>query len=129
VPRTPFWQIRFYDFNVWTAKKRVEKLNYMHQNPVKRGMVAEPGDWRWSSCRFYSLGEGGRVAVNEDWEKISFREWVCLELVVSATSHPTLAKCARVGHPSVRNGMRNQNLILRLYGVQEKIRAGGMFSG
>ncbi len=28
--RLPFWQARFYDFNVWTASKRVEKLNYMH---------------------------------------------------------------------------------------------------
>ncbi len=38
-----FWQARFYDFNVWTAKKRVEKLRYMHRNPVKRGLVASPG--------------------------------------------------------------------------------------
>src|SRR5271156_1587024 len=37
-PRS-FWQRRFYDFNVWSAKKRVEKLNYMHRNPVKRGLV------------------------------------------------------------------------------------------
>jgi putative transposase len=35
--RTPFWQARSYDFNVWTTKKRVEKLRYMHRNPVKRG--------------------------------------------------------------------------------------------
>jgi len=73
--RTPFWQARFYDFNVWTAKKRVEKLNYMHQNPVKRGLTMEPEDLRWSSYRFYALAEAGRVAVNEGWAKISFREW------------------------------------------------------
>ena len=35
-----FWQARFYDFNVWTAKKHIEKLRYMHRNPVKRGLVA-----------------------------------------------------------------------------------------
>jgi REP element-mobilizing transposase RayT len=34
-----FWQGRFYDFNVWTTRKRVEKLRYMHRNPVKRGLV------------------------------------------------------------------------------------------
>ena len=72
--RAPFWQARFYDFNVWTAKKRVEKLNYMHQNPVKRGLVASPEDWRWSSCRFYALNELGTVGVNEGWEKISFQD-------------------------------------------------------
>ena len=74
--RLPFWQARFYDFNVWTASKRVEKLNYMHQNPVKRGLVSTPEDWRWSSCRFYSLEESRAVRVNEGWEKISFQDRV-----------------------------------------------------
>ena len=34
--------------NVWSPKKRDEKLNYMHNNPVKRGLVKQPGDWPWS---------------------------------------------------------------------------------
>jgi putative transposase len=33
----PFWQARFYDFNVWTEDKRVEKLRYIHRNPVEHG--------------------------------------------------------------------------------------------
>ena len=49
--RAPFWQTRFYDFNVWSAKKRTEKLRYMHRNPVTRGLAATPEDWRWSSYR------------------------------------------------------------------------------
>jgi REP element-mobilizing transposase RayT len=68
-----FWQARFYDFNVWTTRKRVEKLRYMHRNPVKRGLVNSPEQWRWSSYRFYLLGEGGPVRVNEGWDEISFR--------------------------------------------------------
>jgi hypothetical protein len=32
-PQRVFWQARFYDFNVWTGKKRLEKLRYMHDNP------------------------------------------------------------------------------------------------
>jgi REP element-mobilizing transposase RayT len=47
VARLPFWQARFYDFNVWTTKNRVEKLRYMHRNPVKRGLVSSPEEWRW----------------------------------------------------------------------------------
>jgi putative transposase len=39
-----FWQRRFYDFNVRTLKKKLEKLAYMHLNPVKRGLVAHPND-------------------------------------------------------------------------------------
>jgi len=59
-----FWQHRFYDFNVWSEKKRIEKLRYIHRNPVKRGLVGRPEDWLWSSYRHYALRESGRVAVN-----------------------------------------------------------------
>ena len=59
------WQRRFYDFVVWTKHKRIEKLRYMHQNPVKRGLVLEPEQWRWSSYRHYAYGETGPVLVNE----------------------------------------------------------------
>jgi hypothetical protein len=34
--------------NVWSEKKIHEKLDYMHNNPLKRGWVAQPGDWPWS---------------------------------------------------------------------------------
>jgi len=53
------WQARFYDFNVWSQRKRVEKLRYMHDNPVKRGLVLEPEQWAWSSFRDYAYGEPG----------------------------------------------------------------------
>jgi putative transposase len=59
----PFWQARYYDFNVFTEAKRAEKLRYMHANPVKRGLVNEPADWLWSSCRYYQTGEQGRVKI------------------------------------------------------------------
>jgi putative transposase len=59
------WQRRFYDFNVYTARKRIEKLKYMHANPVKRGLVQEPEQWRWSSYRSYALGEEGAVKLNQ----------------------------------------------------------------
>jgi putative transposase len=60
------WQKRFYDFNVWTEGKRIEKLRYMHRNPMKRGLVSSPELWKWSSFRAYALGEPGPVKVN-DW--------------------------------------------------------------
>jgi len=60
-----FWQARFYDFNVWTEKKRIEKLRYIHRNPVKRGLVAAPEQWRWSSFRWYLCREVGPVRIND----------------------------------------------------------------
>jgi len=52
-----FWQRRFYDFNVWSVRKKNEKMNYMHFNPVKRGLVTNPTHWPWSSYCFYA-GKG-----------------------------------------------------------------------
>jgi putative transposase len=74
--RRAFWQARIYDFNVWTTKKRAEKLRYMHRNPAKRGLVESPEQWRWSSYRFYLFGESGPVRINEGWGEISFKDRV-----------------------------------------------------
>jgi len=49
------WNRRFHPFDVHSEAKLREKLNYMHNNPVKRGLVSSPGDWPWSSWRFYYL--------------------------------------------------------------------------
>jgi REP element-mobilizing transposase RayT len=46
---------RGHDMNIWSEEKHIEKINYMHNNPVKRGLVAQRGDWPWSSWRFYDL--------------------------------------------------------------------------
>ena len=62
-----FRQRRYYDFNVWSEEKRVEKLRYMHRNPVKRGLVEKPEDWQWSSFRHYATGELGTVEIESEW--------------------------------------------------------------
>jgi putative transposase len=63
----PFWQPRYYDFNVWSARKRVEKLRYIHNNPAKRGLVANPEEWAWSSSRHYASGEESMVEIESLW--------------------------------------------------------------
>jgi putative transposase len=59
-----FWQPRFHDFNVYSAYKLKQKLEYMHGNPVRRGLVKNPGDWMWSSFSFYEKGEFGLVKID-----------------------------------------------------------------
>jgi putative transposase len=63
-PPRAFWQPRFYDFNVYTKGKKTEKLNYMHANPVTRGLVKHPKDWPWSSWSFYWKGEPGLIRID-----------------------------------------------------------------
>ena len=48
-------------------RKQVEKLRYIHENPVKRGLVERPEDWRWSSFRHYSTGEESVVEIESHW--------------------------------------------------------------
>jgi putative transposase len=62
-----FWEARYYDFNVWSHHKFVEKLRYIHRNPVKRGLVIRPHDWIWSSYRHYANGEVEVVEIESQW--------------------------------------------------------------
>jgi putative transposase len=71
-PPQHVWQPRFYDFNIWSGRKRIEKLRYMHRNPVKRLLVSSPELWAWSSYRAYAFGERGPVRVN-DWEVLRMK--------------------------------------------------------
>jgi putative transposase len=66
----PIWQKRFYDFNVSTLKKRIEKLRYIHRNPVKRGLAEKPEDWAWSSFRTYAFQQLAPVRVDcQEWQR------------------------------------------------------------
>ena len=42
-----------YDRNLLSPKVVQDSIDYMHMNPVRRMLVAEPLQWQWSSCRFY----------------------------------------------------------------------------
>lgn len=64
---SPFWEPRYYDFNVWGEAKRVEKLRYIHRNPVRRGFVKRPEGWKWSSFLHYATGAEGVVEIESDW--------------------------------------------------------------
>lgn len=62
-----FWQRRYYDFNVWSEEKRLEKLHPIHRNPVRRGLVAKSEDWPWFSFLHYATGAVGRVEIQSQW--------------------------------------------------------------
>ena len=50
--KQPFWQPKYYPFSVYSTKKAKEKLDYMHMNPVRAGLVQHACDWQWSSARY-----------------------------------------------------------------------------
>jgi REP-associated tyrosine transposase len=62
-----FWQKRYYDFNIRNYPQFVEKLRYIHQNPVELGLCERPEDSEWSSFRHYATGCEGRVEIESEW--------------------------------------------------------------
>ena len=64
-PKEPFWQAKYYPFNLYSEKKAIEKLEYMHLNPVRAGLVEKTCDWQWSSARHYEQGRS--VGVPLGW--------------------------------------------------------------
>jgi putative transposase len=51
--RRVFWNRRCYDHNCRTSETTLEKINYCHANPVRRGLVESPGQWVYSSYNWY----------------------------------------------------------------------------
>src|SRR5271168_3897236 len=98
-----FWQARYYDFNVWSEKKFVEKLRYIHRNPVKRGLVARPADWRWSSFRHYAVGETGVVEIESQWTARK-REWAGVFPTVKMRSPQKTPAQAELERATLGNG-------------------------
>ena len=65
--RSHFWQPRYYDFNDYTTRKFEEKIQYIHRNPVTRGLVSKPEDYRWSSFSHYATGEPSSIEIESGW--------------------------------------------------------------
>lgn len=58
------WQVRYYDFNIYSEKKMHEKLEYMHNNPVRAGLVKEICEWPWSSAQWWHQGKSVGIPIS-----------------------------------------------------------------
>jgi hypothetical protein len=77
----------------WGENARVAMTQYVHHNPVKRGLVAPPDDWRWSSWRFYYLEDrsilgDGQDAVRPDWRATGRRDGMNGDVVAKRRGIP-----------------------------------------
>jgi putative transposase len=101
VEGAPFWEPRYYDFNAWSEAKRVEKLRYIHRNPVHRGLVECPEDWLWSSFNHYTTGMEGPVEIESQWTaRKRERSGVVPGIGPGRQEpHPVAQNATRMGHP------------------------------
>jgi putative transposase len=60
----PMWQPKYYVFNVYSERKAKEKLDYMHNNPVKSGLVQHAQDWPYGSVRWYLMRKSVGVPIS-----------------------------------------------------------------
>src|SRR5262245_42091535 len=56
-PKQVVFNTRSYDFNITRFDTLIEKIDYCHKNPITRGLVDAPDQWKWSSFRFYELDD------------------------------------------------------------------------
>ena len=58
------WQTKTYDFNIYSSKKFLEKLNYIHMNPIKHRIVKNLEDWFYSSFHDYNCEHKTKIRID-----------------------------------------------------------------
>ena len=53
-----------FDRNINTVKALRAMIEYIHLNPVRRGLVAKAVAWKWSSAAWYELGRPGPISID-----------------------------------------------------------------
>ncbi|MBI3651258.1 MAG: transposase [Acidobacteria bacterium] len=62
------WLKEFFPVELWSLKFVQQKLQYIHNNPVRAGLCNHPAEWKWSSYRAYFPHEPGSVPIEIDWQ-------------------------------------------------------------
>jgi len=61
------WQDSFKALALWSSWMIWQKINYIHNNPIKAGLVKSAADYRWSSFRAFYSQTGEPLPVDRDW--------------------------------------------------------------
>jgi len=62
-----FWQRGGgHDRNIYSTEELHEKIRYIHANPIRAGLVAQAGDWEWSSYQTWETGKDIPISIDRD---------------------------------------------------------------
>jgi putative transposase len=61
------WMSRYDRLAIVTEEIFRIKLNYIHYNPVRAGLVTKPEDWRWSSAASYFTDNESGISIWKEW--------------------------------------------------------------
>ena len=66
-PKYRFWQDGGgYDRNYCSTNEIRKQIDYIHNNPVRRGLVKEPCEWELSSAKDWIKGEAGKIVIDRE---------------------------------------------------------------
>ena len=68
-PGCPLWERRYDDNRIKSADELRSVLTYIHNNPVRAGIVAQPKDYRWSSFHNYAGSGRDVIEIDSDWRQ------------------------------------------------------------
>ena len=60
------WQDEFHPEAIYSEEWFTQKLDYIHYNPVKKGFVTRPEDWKYSSARNWSMDDNSIIPIDKD---------------------------------------------------------------
>lgn len=69
---TAVWKPRFDSLVITSVNTLRQKIEYIHYNPVRKGLVKEPEAWKYSSAKNYVGKEGMLLPVDTEWRSIDF---------------------------------------------------------
>jgi putative transposase len=98
--RGALWQPRYFDEITWTVKQYNDTLRYMHFNPLERGLVSRPEDWRWSSFRCF--GGSGKIPLEIDRLELPFDDEARLKRRAAEPQPSVFYESSSMGRPSCR---------------------------
>ncbi len=64
------WQDDFHPEAIYSETFLRQKIDYIHQNPVRRRLVSKPEDWAYSSARNYTSNDETLITVDKFLERI-----------------------------------------------------------
>jgi len=69
--RRSFWQRSFRSIGIESMAMLMQKIEYIHNNPVRRELAPTPWTYPWSSAPIYELGLGTEegLPVDVDWRE------------------------------------------------------------
>ena len=53
--------------NIFSERFLRQKIDYLHYNPVRAGLVAEPGEYAYSSFQNYEIGQEWLIEIDQQW--------------------------------------------------------------